>query len=216
MRPKRLYLLVIISAHYNHIGTTSNVLPFEHKDKNPIDAIFNGANDDASGIVAMLEIAKYYKSFDSIKPTILFIAFAGEELGLLGSQYFATFCGEGTVDAVINLEMLGRSLYNKEVFVINEIGGKNLAKQLNNNLAKVLNKKKETFFVPDSFSELRLSTRNDAASFVNVSKNAFCLIATNDKDPYYHTSRDEANTLDYNFFTLAIKNIALACKAFLY
>ncbi len=51
------------------------------------NTIFRGANDNASGIAMLLSLAKYYKE-NPPKYSIMFIAFGGEEIGLLGSQYF--------------------------------------------------------------------------------------------------------------------------------
>jgi Zn-dependent M28 family amino/carboxypeptidase len=94
---------IILSAHYDHLG----VRPAGEGDR-----IFNGANDDASGTTAVLEIAA---AFAGLRPaprrSIVFIAFAGEERGLLGSRYYAqhpVFPAEKTV-AGINLEQLGRT-----------------------------------------------------------------------------------------------------------
>lgn len=65
---------IVFSAHYDHLGAMG-------------DAIFPGANDNASGCAMLLNLAKYY-SENQPKYSIAFIAFAGEELGLLGSRYY--------------------------------------------------------------------------------------------------------------------------------
>jgi len=67
--------LVVFIAHYDHLGMMGT------------DAIFPGANDNASGIAMLLNLAKYYK-VNKPKYNTAFIAFAGEELGLLGSKHF--------------------------------------------------------------------------------------------------------------------------------
>jgi Zn-dependent M28 family amino/carboxypeptidase len=74
-------------------------------------AVHHGADDNASGIALMLELAEklsYLKG--SHKRSILFIAFSGEEMGLLGSKYFADNPGIelSKVNAMINLDMVGR------------------------------------------------------------------------------------------------------------
>jgi hypothetical protein len=72
---------VLISAHYDHIGTRGS----------GEDRIFNGANDNASGTATLLEIAE---AFAQARPrprrTLVFVAFFGEELGLLGSRYYTS------------------------------------------------------------------------------------------------------------------------------
>jgi Peptidase family M28 len=104
---------VIVSAHYDHIGTldTSGNLSKDKAEKNG-DRIFNGANDDGSGTVSVIEIASAFaKMRDRPKRSILFIAFCGEELGELGSLYYTQhplFPLKQTI-ADINLEQVGRS-----------------------------------------------------------------------------------------------------------
>jgi Zn-dependent M28 family amino/carboxypeptidase len=93
---------VILSAHYDHLGMTNTGL----------DRIFNGANDDASGTASVIEIAAAMSELPSHpKRSILFIAFFGEELGLLGSQYYTRHPVvplEKTI-ADLNLEQVGRT-----------------------------------------------------------------------------------------------------------
>jgi hypothetical protein len=69
---------LVVTAHYDHLGTMGR------------DTHFPGANDNASGIALMLDLARDLSSIrDSLRYTIIFIAFSGEESGLLGSQYFS-------------------------------------------------------------------------------------------------------------------------------
>jgi len=94
---------VLISAHYDHIGK---------KAQGEGDRIFNGANDDASGVAAMLEIAEALARLpETPRRSILFAAFFGEERGGLGARHYVrhpVFPLEATV-AGINLEHLGRT-----------------------------------------------------------------------------------------------------------
>jgi Zn-dependent M28 family amino/carboxypeptidase len=93
---------VILSAHYDHLGMTNT----------GADRIFNGANDNASGTASVIEIAAALSALPSHpKRSILFIAFFGEELGLLGSQYYTRHPVvplEKTI-ADLNLEQVGRT-----------------------------------------------------------------------------------------------------------
>jgi len=69
--------LIVLSAHYDHLGRMGK------------KTYFPGANDNASGIAMLLNLAKYYsKSENQPKYTLVFIAFGGEEIGLLGSKFF--------------------------------------------------------------------------------------------------------------------------------
>ena len=93
--------VVLVSAHYDHIGTRDS----------GDDTIFNGANDNASGVAAMLAIAEVLSALPN-KPrrSVLFVAFCGEEIGLRGSAYFAENppVPLSNIVANVNLEMLGR------------------------------------------------------------------------------------------------------------
>lgn len=93
--------LIIISAHYDHLGKEGN-------------KIYNGADDNASGTSALISIAKAYGSAlsDGIKPrrSVLLLAVSGEEKGLLGSEYYVNnpmYPLENTV-ANLNIDMIGR------------------------------------------------------------------------------------------------------------
>lgn len=94
---------VIVSAHYDHLGT---------RGQGEGDRIYNGANDDASGTAAVLEIASALARL-RVKPkrSVLFLLFAGEERGRLGSRYYAEhpLFPLDKNDAQVNLEQLGRT-----------------------------------------------------------------------------------------------------------
>jgi Zn-dependent M28 family amino/carboxypeptidase len=89
---------VIISAHLDHLGTGEKVNG---------DGIFNGAMDNAAGIASLIEIARTLKSAKvKTKRSVMFVAFTGEEKGLLGSNYFARFpTAPGRIVADINMDM---------------------------------------------------------------------------------------------------------------
>jgi Zn-dependent M28 family amino/carboxypeptidase len=90
---------VVLSAHLDHVGMD----PLRAGDK-----IYNGAMDNASGVATMLETARAFaESKQRPKRSILFVALAGEESGLLGSSYLARnpVVGAGKVVADVNLDM---------------------------------------------------------------------------------------------------------------
>jgi Zn-dependent M28 family amino/carboxypeptidase len=78
------------------------------------DTMFNGANDNASGVAAIIRLAYYFGKLKSNERTIVFIAFSGEELGLLGSRITATKLNPDIIKAVINIEMIGRSISKRK------------------------------------------------------------------------------------------------------
>lgn len=98
--------VVVIGAHYDHLGLGGpNAL-----DPDSTGAVHNGADDNGSGTVALLEIARRLAAARPAR-TIVFIAFSGEELGVLGSAYYAknpTPFPMDSVYAMVNLDMVGR------------------------------------------------------------------------------------------------------------
>lgn len=97
--------VVIIGAHYDHVGFKKDHKPGE-------DYIYNGADDNASGTSGVMALAKAFSSLKTRpKRSILFITFAGEELGLLGSRAYTEaplFPLEKTA-AMLNMDMIGRN-----------------------------------------------------------------------------------------------------------
>jgi len=97
---------IIIGAHYDHLGYG--------EDHNSLwtgkPEIHNGADDNASGTAAVLELAKILKNSKLKNNNYLFICFSGEELGLFGSKYFTEnpTIPLQTVDYMINCDMIGR------------------------------------------------------------------------------------------------------------
>jgi len=98
---------IILGAHYDHLGWGASSSRYTGKTK----MIHNGADDNGSGTACLLELARYYSSRrDDLPYSLLFIAFTGEEEGLLGSSNFVRHM---TVDStkirmMVNMDMVGR------------------------------------------------------------------------------------------------------------
>jgi Zn-dependent M28 family amino/carboxypeptidase len=90
---------VVFSAHHDHLGVREGATPGK-------DAIYNGALDNASGVAAFLAIAEAMKALPRPKRSIVFLAVAAEEQGLLGAQYFAAHptIEPGRMAANINID----------------------------------------------------------------------------------------------------------------
>jgi hypothetical protein len=107
--------IVVIGGHYDGQGRTGDADPFRMApggDNPAKDEIWNSANDNATSIAAILEIARAIKSGKiTIKRSILFVAFGAEEHGMAGSIYYVSHPVFPLVDhvAMINLEKLGRA-----------------------------------------------------------------------------------------------------------
>ncbi len=98
--------MVVFSAHYDHLGSLGK------------DAIFYGANDNASGISMLLEMAAYYQQ-NPPPFTVVFMAFGAEEIGLLGSKYFVEnpLFSLDKIKLLINLDLVGTG--NEGLGVVN-------------------------------------------------------------------------------------------------
>jgi hypothetical protein len=96
---------IVVGAHIDHLGrSTSGALDPEAR-----DAIRNGADDNASGTAAVLELARLLAARPT-RRSVLFVNFSGEELGLLGSQYFVDHSPVpiDSIVAMLNFDMVGR------------------------------------------------------------------------------------------------------------
>lgn len=98
---------IVIGAHYDHLGRGG----FGALDPESTGVVHNGADDNASGTAALLEIARRLAARRAEEArTIVFAAFSGEELGLLGSTYYVKHPVRplASTTAMINLDMVGR------------------------------------------------------------------------------------------------------------
>ncbi|WP_118193689.1 M20/M25/M40 family metallo-hydrolase [Albibacterium indicum] len=99
---------IVIGAHYDHLGT--GVIGGS-RDTLAIGEIHNGADDNASGVAGLLELARHYSTNNIKEPfNILFIGFGAEELGLIGSKYFTEnpTLPLSEIHWMLNMDMIGR------------------------------------------------------------------------------------------------------------
>lgn len=94
--PGRVDSFIVISAHYDHVGTRATA--------NSTDSIFNGADDNASGVATLLAIAKYYTAHPP-KYHLIFAAFDAEEMGLQGAKAFVARPPVPAAKIVLNINM---------------------------------------------------------------------------------------------------------------
>jgi len=96
---------IILSTHYDHIGLSSD----------KTDSVYNGANDNATGVSAVLNISKSIQEKNSSKRSISVALFSGEEIGLRGSEHFADKLKAKAYDFYcnVNIDMIGSVLTNK-------------------------------------------------------------------------------------------------------
>ncbi|MBM3784681.1 MAG: M20/M25/M40 family metallo-hydrolase [Acidobacteria bacterium] len=161
---------VVVSAHLDHIGKTVSFAG---------DGIFNGAIDNASGVAAMIEVARLLKK----KPrrrSIVFVALTGEEKGLQGSRYFAATSARNVV-AACNMDMF---MPLHELKALTFLGGEE------STLGDWAAETAGEFglqVIPDPAPEQRRFTRSDQYSFVRQG-----IPALNFKFGYTKGSKEEA------------------------
>lgn len=177
---------VIICAHHDHIGYNE----YDNSRYRGPQAIHNGADDNASGIAAMLELSKQVQRWGLRKNNYLFIAFSGEELGLLGSKFFTKnpLIPMDKINYVINIDMLGRLDSSKKVLTINGVGTSPLWKEV---LQKLEN---DTAMIKVSTTESGLGP-SDHASFYLEDKPVLHFFSGQHRD--YHTPDDDEYKINY-------------------
>lgn len=188
---------VIFSGHYDHIGILQAVGQ---------DSIANGADDDASGVTAMLTLADYYNKQNNNERTLIFVAFTAEELGMYGSKYFSNHINADQVVAMINMEMIGKdSKFGPNTVYITGYDQSNLGELMQENL------KNTTFkFYPDPYTKQNLFYRSDNAVLAAKGVPAHSFSTSQmDKDEYYHTVKDEVSTLNVQNIISSIEAIAI-------
>lgn len=138
---------VAVGAHYDHLGLGEEGSLAPHR----IGEIHNGADDNASGTAALLELAQAF-SGRRLPRGILFLAFAGEELGLLGSKYFTEnpTLELSRIVSMINLDMIGRSQGN---LMVGGVGTASRFLSLLNDLKKETPLNLRCFLTPNSPSD---------------------------------------------------------------
>ncbi len=111
-RPELAREVIVFTAHYDHIGIRGRAAtsPREPDDPAPDDLVFNGADDDASGVAGVLELAHAFAHEGAPARTLVFLLVTGEEKGLLGTEHYLDHPVFPLADTVynLNLEMIGR------------------------------------------------------------------------------------------------------------
>nr|WP_320118951.1 M28 family peptidase [uncultured Marinifilum sp.] len=170
---------IVYSAHYDHLGHFG-------------EKFYPGANDNASGVAMVLDLAKYFKAKKK-KPhyTLVFALFSGEEAGLLGSKHYAAnpLLPLAKTKIVLNFDMVATG--DKGIYVIN-------GKTVPNEMAKftAINKKKDYVFKMFPTGE---SSSSDHASFHEKGVKAV-FFYTHGGLGDYHETTDTADKLGYDQF----------------
>lgn len=187
---------IIIGAHYDHIGEGEPVGD---------DSLANGANDNASGTTAVLELAKYFADVET-KRSILFTLYSAEEMGLIGSKFLAKRLKSEKLDLYVmfNIEMIGVPMEDKSYSAY--VTGYELS-----NLAETFNDyagEKVLGFLPQA-KEYNLFMRSDNYPFYEEFHIPAQTISTFDftNYEYYHHVDDEFEFMDVSHMTELIENL---------
>jgi hypothetical protein len=186
--------IVVISAHYDHIGVING-------------EVYNGADDDGSGTVALLEIAQAFetskKEGNGPKRSILFLHVTGEEHGLLGSSYYSQnplFPLANTV-ADINIDMIGRhdEFHNDSSNYVYLIGSDYLSTDLYN-ICEAANKNYSKLFLDYKYNDRndpnRFYYRSDHYNFAKNGIPSVFLFSGVHAD--YHKATDEVDKIEFD------------------
>lgn len=166
---------IVIGAHYDHLGKIA-------------DKHFPGANDNASGVAMLLDLAREFAKSD-IKPdySLIFISFAGEEIGLLGSKYFTVYSPIELkkIKLMINLDMVGSG--KEGIYLVNAKANPTIFQKLQ----EINDEKKYVTNMRAGGS----SCSSDHCPFDQLGIPAI-FIFSRDKDyPYYHIPDDDYDKL---------------------
>jgi aminopeptidase YwaD len=183
---------LLLTAHLDHLGVGRAV---------DGDAIYNGANDDAAGTTAVLELAHALAAGPALRRSVLFVCYGSEELGGLGSTYFGQHPPVPLKDLVANLEfeMIGNQDPKMPAGVLLLTGWDR------SNLGPAL-KEHGALLGPDPYPEQHFFERSDNYSLALIGVVAHTAGGWG-TPPTYHRPNDDLAHLDLAFMTRAIQSL---------
>jgi hypothetical protein len=196
---------VVLSAHYDHIGTRP--APADAEAGEELDLIHNGADDDASGCAAVLELARAFAAGPAGERTLVFLLATGEELGMLGTRHYLRHPCEPLEVTVANLnfEMIGRP---------DELaggpGGLWLTGDERTNLGQAW-RELGLAIVPDPRPEQHFFERSDNYPFARLGIVAQSL-SSYGLHQDYHGPDDEAERIDFEHLARAVESALGAAR----
>lgn len=175
---------IVVGAHYDHLGMGG---PGSGSRALDTVAVHNGADDNASGVAAVIELAEKIASEGTNKRSVIFAAFGAEEMGLIGSK---AFTAEPPVDvekmvAMFNLDMIGRMDSTKNAL---SVGGTKTALETED----LLNEYNTDFNL--AFSGEGIGPSDHASFYL---QNIPVFFISTGAHPDYHTPKDDAGLLNY-------------------
>ncbi len=180
---------VVIGAHHDHLGAYTD---------DPA-GVYHGADDNASGVAGVLELAEYFATIGPRDRTLVFVTFTGEEYGLLGSQIFVRdqVVPTDKIALMINLDMLGRNPDQPVRVYTGRIPPEQRER---------LELFAEKHGVELAFRTGRLDAVSDHFPFHSTGVPVVSFFTGLHDD--YHTPRDTAETLDYDRIERIVRVVA--------
>ena len=176
---------LIISAHYDHLGIGIPVGG---------DSIYNGVFDNASGVSALLELARIFSEDLKPKRSIIFLLLTGEEKGLLGSIYYTNNPIKPLYKTIANINIDGIALFDKFKSIIG-IGAE--YSSLNNFLIDIVNSDNVTITqIPEEFNNVDAFSKSDQVAFANAGIPSILIMESPD---YINLSKEEGLNMFINY-----------------
>ena len=193
--------LVLYSAHHDHIGVDTD---------REGDQIYNGANDDASGVTAVLNLARHFGQQKDNERSLVFVTFTAEEMGGFGSQYFSRQLDPDAIVAMFNIEMIGKpSKFGPQAMWMTGAERSDLDEIMDKALVGG-----DFRLHADPYPDFQLFYRSDNATLARLGVPAHSLSTTQlDKDKDYHQASDEVDKLDMSVITGVTRAIARGSQA---
>jgi hypothetical protein len=214
--PKLRETFVAFGAHYDHVGYAEGEIldtPNGPRRQNPVgrvtdgaidDRVWNGADDDGSGTVAIMGVARAFALGPKPKRSLLFVWHAGEERGLWGSRYYADYPGVplDRIVAQLNLDMVGRNRDGKttESSTVYPVGSDRISTELHqiNEAANAALPKPLTldYEMNDPADLEQVYFRSDHYSY--AAKGIPVIFFTTGLHQDYHTNTDNPDRIEYD------------------
>ena len=207
---------VAFGAHYDHVGYAEGEVTGTGADVRRLgargrvtagkeaDRIWNGADDDGSGTVALMALAKAFAEGQRPKRSLLFVWHSGEESGLLGSRYYADY-PTVPLDSIVtqlNIDMIGRNRDDKasESNTVYVVGSDRISTELHN-LNRTANSAMPkpltlNYEFNDPSDTEQLYTRSDHYSY--AAKGIPIIFFTTGLHPDYHANTDEVSKIEFD------------------
>ncbi|HEX4998461.1 MAG TPA: M28 family peptidase [Terriglobia bacterium] len=187
---------VALGAHYDHLGYAQSA-------PGP-DRIFNGADDDGTGVAALIGLARAFATGPRPRRSLLFVWHAGEEKGLYGSKYFVDYpvVPLDQIVAQLNIDMIGRNRNNDpaESNVFYAVGSDRISSELHNILMEANAASSKPFRIDfelnDSQDPERFYYRSDHYSY--ASRGIPVIFFFTGVHPDYHQVTDSVDRIDFD------------------